>query len=825
MSEVKDLKFCIIDTDYGVENNEPVIRLWGKKEDGKSIVVLDRNFKPYFYIELNPDQNLEDFRRRLEELEEIGEKVLGVEYVEKKLLGVKKNFVKITARNPADVAKIRNTIKDWDGVKEEYEYTIAFYKRYLIDKKLGPMKWASVSGKEVKNEKIKADFFVEAEEIKPVEIDKYPKLKILAFDIEIYDKEIIMVSFAGNDGFKKVVTYGFARQKTEKKIDIEFADSEKDMIQKFVEIVNEKDPDIIVSYNGDRFDFLRLRERAEFHKIPLELSRDKEPLIFVKRGRILSAQMNGRVHIDLFDFIEHILGSSLSSELLDLDSVARELVGVGKKSLEWKDIENFWKEKKNLEEVADYCLRDSKVTLKLAGHIIPQIFELCRIVGQTPFDTTRMTYSQLVEWLLIRNAFEINEVVLNRPGFDEIKRRREAEPYAGGYVYPPKTGIHKNIALFDFRGLYPSIIITHNVSPETLDRNGGDVHRVPGEDHFFSKKQEGFIPLIIKDLVERRTRINREIGGTDPKSQKYKELDNRQYALKILANASYGYYAYPGSRWYSRICAKSIAAWGRYYIQKVIELAEENKFDVIYGDTDSLFIKNVRKEKIRDFLKMINENLPGTMELEFKELYKSGIFVPTKTGTTAKKRYALLDNSGKILIRGFEKVRRDWAEIAKRTQEDVLKAVLIDESPEKALEIVRKKISYLERGRAGMDDLVIYTQITRPLKDYDQIGPHVAAAKKYEAKGNHVAEGSIIGYVITKGSGSISDRAEPVEYAENYDPEYYIHNQVIHAAMRVLQALGYSEEDIFVSSGQKSLGAFMKRSLADKIKKRILDRG
>ncbi len=323
MSEVKDLKFCIIDTDYGVENNEPVIRLWGKKEGGESIVVLDRSFKPYFYIELSPDQNLEDFKRRLEELEEIGEKVLSVEYVEKKLLGLKKNFVKITARNPADVAKIRNTIKDWDGVKEEYEYTIAFYKRYLIDKKLGPMKWASVSGKEVKNENVKADFVVEAEEIKPIETDKYPKLKILAFDIEIYDKEIIMVSFAGNDGFKKVVTYGFARQKTEKKIDIEFADSEKDMIQKFVEIVNEKDPDIIVSYNGDRFDFLRLRERAEFHKIPLELSRDKEPLIFVKRGRILSAQMNGRVHIDLFDFIEHILGSSLSSELLDLDSVAR----------------------------------------------------------------------------------------------------------------------------------------------------------------------------------------------------------------------------------------------------------------------------------------------------------------------------------------------------------------------------------------------------------------------------------------------------------------------------------------------------------------------
>jgi DNA polymerase, archaea type len=224
------------------------------------------------------------------------------------------------------------------------------------------------------------------------------------------------------------------------------------------------------------------------------------------------------------------------------------------------------------------------------------------------------------------------------------------------------------------------------------------------------------------------------------------------------------------------------------------------------------------RKEAEKFLDAVNKSLPGVMELEFQGLYKSGLFTPAKTGLTAKKRYALIDSEDNITIRGFERVRRDWSQIARDTQERVLQAVLRDNSPELALQAVRKTIRDIEKGTMGMKKLVIYTQLTKAIKDYEQIGPHVVAAKKSLKLGRPVAAGSLIAYIITRGSGSISERAEPFEDAENYDPDYYINNQVMPAAMRVLSGLGFTEEDITGGAeGQYSLEKFVKKSLKSKI--------
>lgn len=813
------VEFCLFDIDYVLEDGKPVVRLWGKTKKGESILAEDRDFEPYFYVEVEREylktNELDNFKRRIRELKDFGEKVKNIEMIEKRYLGERKTFLRLILSNPRDIPDLREIIKDWRGIKNLYEHDISFYRRYLIDKGLIPMDWVSVEGEEKKRE-LAVDRVLDIEKIESSKGD-YPKLRVMAVDIEMVGDEVIMISMVSK-GFRKVLTYGW---KEEGRKYVEILKNEEGMIKRFIEIVKEKDPDIIVTYNGDLFDFVKLRERAEFHKIPLSLGRDNENLAFARRGRIYSAKMNGRVHVDLYNFIFHILGSSLLSETLTLDMVSNELLGKGKKKLEWKDIEKMWKLRKGLNRVSRYCEWDSELTLKLSERLLFQIFELCKIVGQNLFDITRMTYSQLVEWLLIRNAYKKDEMVLNRPKFDEIKRRREASPYLGGYVLSPEPGIHQNIALFDFASLYPSTTITHNISPETLDKDGDEKekNKVPESEHFFSLGKRGFIPEIIEDLVKKRMEIKKNMNSTESETPEYRDLYNRQYALKILANASYGYYAYAGSRWYSRICAMSIAAFGRYYIQKVINFAKDKGFNVIYGDTDSLFLADCSESKAKGLLEEVNGILPETMELEFENIYKSGIFVPTKTGTTAKKRYALLDRKDRITIRGFEKVRRDWCKIAKDTQEEVLLAILKDRDKDKAVKIVREVIDRINKGKVKIKDLVIYTQITRSLDKYEQIGPHVAAAKKYVSHGHTIKEGSVIEYVVTKGAGSISSRAEPFEYAENYDPEYYVNNQILPAAMRILHGLGFTEEDVLEEPpGQKSLDTFMKKSLKKKLR-------
>ena len=819
------IRFFILDVEQKEGGEDPEIMIWGRTENGENALVLDRSFRPYFFVEPSdniPKNELGDLIKKIEELRIDGMKTEKVEVVRKKYYGKEKEMLKITLTRPSDVPKFREVLKDWVGIKGEYEYTITFYKRYMVDKGIIPLTWALVEGKGSVGENGQA--VIEADNVVPTPEDSYPEPKILAFDLELVEEndeeKIIMASVRDNRGFRKVLTYKRAGLEV-----LELVQDEKDLIRRLMEIARERDPDIIVTYNGDRFDFVHLSARAKKYGLDLNMGRTDKAVSFKRRGRIYSAWTEGVVHVDVFDFIENVMSPNLSSEVLTLDMVSREILGKGKKKMEWEELQRSWKESRGLENLVEYCLRDSELTLSLAKALLPQIFELCRITGQTLFDTSRMTYSQLVEWLLIRKAYSAGELIPNRPKFEEISMRRKAVPYTGGYVYPPEVGMHKNIALLDFMGLYPSITITHNVSPETLNcqccdgkKEGENVHKVPGEDYYYCKIHPGFVTKTIEELVKKRSGVKEMMKSLDPESREYKILDNRQLALKILANASYGYYGYAGSRWYSRVCAKSITAWGRYYIQRVIKKAQKMGYEVVYGDTDSLFIKVKSLKDAREFLDTVNRSLPGVMELEFHGIYKAGLFTPAKTGLTAKKRYALIDSEDDITIRGFEKVRRDWSQIARETQEKVLLAVLRDNSPELALNIAKKAIHEIKKGDISKDKLVIHTQLTRPIKDYEQMGPHVIAAKKALARGRPVAEGSIIAYIITKGTGTISERAEPAEDAENYDPEYYINNQVIPAAMRVLAGLGYTEQDITGEpEEQYSLDRFVKKSLRSKI--------
>ncbi|MEM7822959.1 MAG: DNA-directed DNA polymerase [Candidatus Aenigmatarchaeota archaeon] len=809
-------KFYLLDVDWTLDGDEPVIRLWGKTKNGKTIVVFDRSFRDYFYVEPKhslSEQEVKDLAERISKIQIEGKKPEKTEILDMKLLGKPIRVIKVITKNPHDVQKIRDIVKEWEDVREEYEYAMTLHRKYLIVKGFIPLRWFAVDGEKVETN-LNVDAAINAKRIEMLEEEEQPKLKILAFDIEMTEEngeeKIIMISIMDNAGYEVVLTYRPVKARG-----VEVLSDEKLLIERFLHIVYERNPDIICGYNTDRFDFPKLVERAERYKIPLKLGRDNTQLIFRRRGKISTAQIRGRVHIDLYDFVEHILSQTLISEVLTLDKVAQELLGVGKKPMKWKEISEAWKSKEGVEKLIKYCRWDSELTLDLADYLLPQIAELCKITGQTLFDVSRMTYSQMVEWLLIRRAYEKGEIACNRPKAEEIEKRKKAEPYAGAYVHMPKEGVHENIALFDFRSLYPSIIVSHNISPETLDCEHPMCKKntVPENGHWFCVQKSGFIPEILNDLMKKRIDINKKLLKTNKRSVLYRQLSNRQFGLKILANAFYGYYGYAGSRWYSRICAQSITAWGRYYIRSVIRMVESERYEVLYGDTDSLFLKIKSERGLKRFLEKINATLPGVIKLELKDVYKRGIFIEAKTGFAAKKKYALLDKKGRLVIRGMETRRRDWAKIAKDTQEAVLEAILKHNSVKKAIEAVRERINALRKGKIKFDDIIIYTQLTKPLNQYEQIGPHVKAAQKALERGRPVGEGSVILYVITKGPGSISDKAEPAEDAKDYDPEYYIHHQVIPPALRILASFGVTEEDLLKErkEDQESLERFIKK--------------
>lgn len=808
---------------------KPVVRLYCKDSKGKNCLVLDQDFYPYFYV-LPKKNKIEEVKKKIEEVntKDVNIKIVEVITTEKKLQLEKIKILKLVIDNPRKIQNIRNIVKELEDVEETYEYDIPFYKRYLIDKQIEPMNWIKVDGKKIENkENYKADYIIKANSIKVVKQESLPtdvELNVLAFDTEFVEEngksKLIMLSLVSSRGMKKVLTSECWENQPDY---VESLKEEREIIERFLEIVEKEDPDFICTYNGDNFDFPKLKERAEELKVPLKLGRDNSPIHLVRRGRVSSTKIKGRVHIDLFNFIDHILSTSLKSEVLTLNEVAEELLGIGKKEMEYKEMVEIWTKKKGLERLAEYSLHDSILTFKLSELILPQIFAISRLTGLLPFDVCRNTYSQLVEAFYMRRAFLDDVIIPNRPKTEEIEKRKMSPAYKGAIVIEPKKGIHSDILVFDFRSLYPTIIVSHNISPETLNCNHEECkekNAVPETKWHFCIKNKGFIPKHLEELIKKRLEIKKMMKKLEKNSEEWKKLDNLQYALKIIANASYGYFGFVGAKWYKRECGAATAAWGRKYITTVIDEAKKFGLEIIYGDTDSLMAKYPEKsrEKLievgRKFVEKVNNKLPGIIELEFRDLYEGGIFVAREKGEVgAKKRYALLDYNGNIEIRGYEAVRRDWCELSKKIQRDVLITILRDKNPDKAIQLVRETIKKIKEGKIPLEELTIFEQITRPLSQYEQIGPHVKAAQKARARGKLVGEGSIIGFVIVKGSGSISDRAEPVEDVKpgEYDPEYYTHHQILPASMRVLKALGITKEEILNEKKQKKILSFFKK--------------
>jgi len=815
----------ILDADYTLEDDKGVVRLFCKDEKGKTILVLDSTFEPYFYA-LPSKGKIENLKKKVEKLDtkKLETKILKIETVEKEWMNEETKLIKITIDNPRKIPDVRNEIKGWEEVEETYEYDIPFYKRYIMDKQIEPMNWIEVEGETKDKGNYQADYIIKGTSVKQVQLKKEIDLKILAFDTEWVDEDgktrLIMLSMACSDGYKKVLT----TYHWDKKPDyVEVLPDEKAIIEKFLQTIKEKDPDFLVGYNSDGFDIPKIKDKATESKISLKLGRDNVPVHVVRRGRISSAKTKGRVHIDLFAFINHILSPSMRSEVLTLDEVARELLGTGKKKMKYEEMVDIWSNKKDMERLAEYSLWDSELTIKLSHLILPQIFTLCRLTGLLPFDCTRYTYSQLVEGFFMRRAVEDNVLIPNRPKTEEIEQRKMAPVYKGGMVIEPKKGIHSNVLVFDFRSLYPTIIVSHNIDPGTFNtKTCKKKIEVPESKWYFCQDKKGFIPEHLEEIINARKKVKEEMKKSKKGSEEWEKLNNEQYALKILANATYGYLGYFGAKWFKRECGASTAAFGRHYINKVLDLAKEKGFEIIYGDTDSLMVripKELSVNKIRElgekFTDEVNEKLPGIIELEFRDLYEGGIFVARHTGEVgAKKRYALIDYEGNLEIRGFETVRRDWCELSKKIQRDVLTTILKERDPVKAVQLVRDTIKKIKDGDVKLEDLVIFEQVTRPLSEYEQIGPHVKAAQKAKSRGRPVGEGSVIGFVIVKGSGSISDRAEPIEDVKpnQYDPDYYINNQILPASMRVLKALGYTEQQVLSGKVQASLGEWFKKS-------------
>jgi DNA polymerase I len=275
--------------------------------------------------------------------------------------------------------------------------------------------------------------------------------------------------------------------------------------------------------------------------------------------------------------------------------------------------------------------------------------------------------------------------------------------------------------------------------------------------------------------------------------------------VKVLTNSFYGYTGWAAARWYKRECADGTAAWGRNLIMQVVDKAKARGINVIYGDTDSLFVTNT--PDIDKFAAEVNAELP--LELDRQEEFESILF------TGAKKRYAGLTKKGALVVKGLEVKRGDWCVLAQRIQEECLERVLRDRDPGAAATFVKATVTRLRAGDFTLDEVTINKGLTMSLASYKTKGAHVLAVERAIAEnpGYKPQIGAKVSFVIVKpgapekssskakvpSDSLLRDRARLVEFlkpGEEPDPEYYVEKQVVPAAVRILEQFGFDAESL-----------------------------
>lgn len=793
------IEFVLLDSSYEILGKEPVVILWGITLDGKRVVLLDHRFRPYFYalIARGYEDMVEEIAASIRRLSVVKSPIIDAKPLDKRYFGRPRKAVKITTMIPESVRHYREAVKKIEGVEDSLEADIRFAMRYLIDKRLYPFTVYRIPVEDAgRNPGFRVDRVYKVagdpEPLADITRIDLPPMRLVAFDIEVYSRRgspnpardpVIIVSLRDSEGKERL-------------IEAEGHDDRR-VLREFVEYVRAFDPDIIVGYNSNHFDWPYLMERARRLGIKLDVTRrvGAEPTTSVY-GHV---SVQGRLNVDLYDYAEEMPEIKMKT----LEEVA-EYLGVMKKServiIEWWRIPEYWDDEKKRQLLERYALDDVRATYGLAEKMLPFAIQLSTVTGVPLDQVGAMGVGFRLEWYLMRAAYDMNELVPNR-----VERRGES--YKGAVVLKPLKGVHENVVVLDFSSMYPSIMIKYNVGPDTIVDDPpecpkyGGCYVAPEVGHRFRRSPPGFFKTVLENLLKLRRQVKEKMKEFPPDSPEYRLYDERQKALKVLANASYGYMGWSHARWYCKRCAEAVTAWGRNLILTAIEYARKLGLKVIYGDTDSLFVV-YDKEKVEKLIEFVEKELG--FEIKIDKIYKKVFF------TEAKKRYVGLLEDGRIDIVGFEAVRGDWCELAKEVQEKAAEIVLNTGNVDKAISYIREVIKQLREGKVPITKLIIWKTLSKRIEEYEHDAPHVMAARRMKEAGYEVSPGDKVGYVIVKGSGSVSSRAYPYFMVDpsTIDVNYYIDHQIVPAALRILSYFGVTEK-------QLKAAATVQRSLFD----------
>ena len=552
---------------------------------------------------------------------------------------------------------------------------------------------------------------------------------------------------------------------------------------------------VLVTFNGDNFDLRYLQHRAE----RLGIKEEENP---IQLERVAASLKHG-AHIDLYQFFRNrsIQVYAFANRYTEhtLDSISEAIIGKNKVEFEGEigDLP--------LDRLADYCLTDSQLTYELTSNgdsLVMKLLLMISRIGRMPInDVSRLGVSNWIRSMLFYEHRKMGALI---PRQDELAEKGGAssqaiikgKKYKGGLVIEPKPGVFFEVSVLDFASLYPSLIKVHNLSYETVDcpHEECKTNLIPETSSWVCRKRNGIISLVTGSLRDLRVGHYKPLTKDASLSKTDRELYNIvTQGLKVFLNASYGVLGFETFAFYCLPVAEATAALGRDAITRTIQKCEELGINVLYSDTDSLFLQNPSREQIGTVTKWADSDLG--VELDLDKVYRYVAF------SSRKKNYFGVLPDGKVDIRGLTGKKSQTPEYLKQTfykTLDILSSVQSAEDFERARAETRRlltsMIGDLKGKKVPVSDLAFNVMMGKPTQKYNGTTPqHVRAAMLLEEKGKEIKAGDIIQYVKTK----YPPYVKPVGLAkvDEVDSDKYI--EYAHSMFdQLLDALDFSFDEI-----------------------------
>ena len=387
----------------------------------------------------------------------------------------------------------------------------------------------------------------------------------------------------------------------------------------------------------------------------------------------------------------------------------------------------------------------------------------------------------------------------------------------GGFTFTPDVGVHEDVHEVDFASLYPNIIVTRNVSPDTIRCSCHDRADVPEVDYSVCDER-GFLPDVLEPIVEARSAIKEALAKTDdPKRESV--LEGRSSALKWILVSCFGYQGFSNAK-YGRIeCHEAINAYAREILLDAKAVLERNGWRVVHGIVDSLWVTPVEGETqvpLRTLCAELSDDIG--IRLEYEQAFDWVAFCPTRDGSAgALTRYfgrrsdVDPDGSGEAYkFRGVECRQDDTPAFVAETQAALIGTFDETRDPEAVIGRLQTAISQLRTGQVAPTDLATEKRVSKRLEQYQQQSRTVAALSRAQARDRPKAPGQRVEYVVVDDDRRDRDRVRLA--SEGVSPDQidtgHYEDLLVRACASVLGPLGWSASDV-------------QRSLADRVDSRL----